>query len=75
MTCWCPSELWQIWTCLRLLIGNYVAVGSMEDAIQVWDLDVVNAMKPAFELKSRTKKRKRRDKTSAVRLAVSSLGF
>ncbi|XP_055352328.1 periodic tryptophan protein 1 homolog [Paramacrobiotus metropolitanus] len=38
--------------------GNFVAVGSMDDVIQIWDVDVVNALEPAYELKARRKRKK-----------------
>ncbi|OQV13491.1 Periodic tryptophan protein 1-like protein [Hypsibius exemplaris] len=39
--------------------GNLVAVATMKPTIQIWDLDLVNAMEPLFELKGVSKKRQR----------------
>ena len=40
--------------------GNYVALGTMEPEIQIWDLDVVNTIEPAYVLAGQKKKKKKK---------------
>jgi len=32
------------------LSGNFIALGTMDCVIEIWDLDVINTMEPAFQL-------------------------
>lgn len=46
--------------------GNLVAVGSMEPTIDLWDLDVVDTIEPAFVLGSKPTKRLKKKKKGTV---------
>lgn len=45
--------------------GNYVALGTMEPEIQIWDLDVVNTIEPAYVLTGQRKKKKKKAQASS----------
>jgi len=45
--------------------GNYVALGTMEPEIQIWDLDIVNTIEPAYTLAGHKKKKKKKGASSS----------
>ncbi|XP_058084334.1 uncharacterized WD repeat-containing protein C17D11.16-like [Magnolia sinica] len=44
--------------------GNFIAVGSMEPAIEIWDLDLIDEVQPFMVLGGISKKKKKSKKTS-----------
>ena len=41
-------------------LGNFVAVGSMEPVIEIWNLDVVDCFEPDIYLGEKQKKKKKK---------------
>lgn len=50
---------------LFFVLGNYVAVGSMEGVIELFDIDLVDQMEPIHTFGKKSKKKKSK-KTSKV---------
>jgi len=46
--------------CAEEKSGNYIAVGTMEPEIQIWDLDVIDTIEPVFVLGQKKKKKKKK---------------
>lgn len=46
--------------------GNYVALGTMENDIQIWDLDIVNTIEPAYILAGQKKKKKKKGSATST---------
>lgn len=45
---------------ILLPIGNFVALGTMEPFIDIWDVDVVDTLEPVVSLGRRKKKKSRK---------------
>ena len=52
----------RIFPCLNffLPLGNFVAVGTMEPHIDIWDLDLVDTLEPVASLGKRKKKKSKK---------------
>ncbi|KAK7320267.1 hypothetical protein VNO77_29588 [Canavalia gladiata] len=49
---------------LQVIEGNFLAVGSMEPSIEIWDLDVIDEVQPCVVLGGTTEKKKKGKKKS-----------
>jgi len=60
----------------KYLLGNLVAVGTMSPTIDVWDLDLVDGLEPAYTLgKARKTKKKKKSTEDGHQDAVLSLAW
>lgn len=52
--------------------GNFVAVGSMEPAIEIWDLDVIDEVEPSLVLGGAVEKKKKKGKKKSIKYKEGS---
>ncbi|XP_048767174.1 periodic tryptophan protein 1 homolog isoform X2 [Ostrea edulis] len=55
--------------------GSFVAVGTMEPEIEIWDLDVVDSLEPVVVLGTKAKSKKKKKKTDGHTDAVLDLAW
>ncbi|XP_061176441.1 periodic tryptophan protein 1 homolog [Saccostrea echinata] len=55
--------------------GNFVAVGTMEPIIEIWDLDLVDSLEPVVVLGSKVKSKSKKKKTDGHTDAVLALAW
>ncbi|CAA2968410.1 periodic tryptophan 1 homolog, partial [Olea europaea subsp. europaea] len=55
---------------IKVLTGNFVAVGTMDPAIEIWDLDIMGAVQPSFVLGGIIEKK--RGKKKIIKYATGS---
>jgi hypothetical protein len=55
--------------------GNFVAIGTMEPYINIWDLDVIDCLEPAATLGKKKKRSKKVKLFKAVVILSKSAGW
>lgn len=60
---WCNNfirDMWKIFmiTACKYIAGNLCAIGNMTSIIEVWDLDLLNSVEPAYKLGRKPNKKK-----------------
>ncbi|KAH7569531.1 hypothetical protein JRO89_XS06G0180100 [Xanthoceras sorbifolium] len=65
-----------VMSALHMLAGNFMAVGSMEPSIEIWDLDIIEEVQPCVILggvdKEKMAKKKKKGKKSSIKYKEGS---
>jgi periodic tryptophan protein 1 len=64
----------RLYNCPPFSAGNYVAIGSMNPIIEVWDLDTIDCLEPVLSL-GRKGSKKKKIKALGHKDAVLSLAW